>query len=138
MQGQTPKTKGLIVDQNAPGDVNNSCSLEEVFASAAATCRDSSLVLRDGREDGKLGIEVLSHIHDGGDITAAVAVIWSRPDGNNRLLREMVLYAVRISFTFLLKIVLSYLITLVYKLMGTGNELKSIDLVELGCDLVSK
>lgn len=101
MQGQTPKTKGLIVDQNAPGDVNSSCSLEEVFASAAAASRDSSLVLWDGREDGKLGVEVLSYIHDRGDIAAAVAVIWSRPDGNNRLLWEMVLHAVSIWFTFL-------------------------------------
>ena len=137
MQGQTPKTKGLTVYQKAPGDVNNSCSSKEVLASATATCRDSSLVLGNGREDGKLGIEVFSDVHDGGDITATVAVIWSRPDGNNRLLREMVLHDVSIRFT-LPYIVISYLITLVYKLMGTGNELKSIDLVELGCDLVSK
>lgn len=48
MQGQTPKTKSLMVDQNAPGDVNNSYSSEEVFACATAACRDSSLVLWDG------------------------------------------------------------------------------------------
>ena len=48
MQGQTPKTKGLMVDQKAPSDVNNSCSSEEVLASAAATCRDSTLILWDG------------------------------------------------------------------------------------------
>ena len=50
----------------------------------------------------------------------------------------MVLHAVSIRFRFLPKIVVSYLITLVDKLMSTGNEFKSIDLVELGCDFISK
>lgn len=138
MQGQTPKTKSLIVDQKAPGDVNSSCSLKEVFASAAAACRNGTLVLWDGREDGKLWIEIFSDIHNGGHITAAIAVIGRRPDGNNRLLLEMILHGVRIRFTFMSRTVLSYLITLIDKLMSTSNKFKSINLVKLGCYFVSK
>ena len=43
----------------------------------------------NGREYSKLRIQVLSEVHDGGDVATAVAVVGSAPDGNDRLVLEM-------------------------------------------------
>ena len=64
---------------------------QEVFARATASSWNSSLILRDRREDAELGVQILANVHDGRNITAAVAVVGSRPDGNHGLLGEVIL-----------------------------------------------
>lgn len=64
--------------------------LEEVIAGAAAAAGDVALVVGDGREDGKLGVEVAAaDRHDGGDVAAAVAVVGRGPDGDDGFLGEV-------------------------------------------------
>ena len=70
------------------GYICNACS-QEVFSSPASGCRNVTLVLRNGREDGEFGVEVFAQVHDGGDITAAVAIIGRAPDRDDRLVFEM-------------------------------------------------
>lgn len=48
----------------------------------------------NGGEDGELRFEILSEVHDGRDVAAAVAVIRSAPDGDDGLVFKMPLYAV--------------------------------------------
>jgi hypothetical protein len=57
----------------------NACptALEEVVARASTACWDVSLVVGDRREDAELWTEVLVYGHDGGDVAASVAVVWS-------------------------------------------------------------
>jgi len=54
------------------------------------------LVLWDCAENAELRHPVFSDVHDGCDITTAVAVVGSGPDGNNRLLGEVVLSQISI------------------------------------------
>ena len=61
----------------------------------------------------KLWLEVLAQVHDTGHITTAVTIIWCRPDSDNVLVFEMVFVA------------------FVDELMGTGDELEAVDVVEL-------
>lgn len=49
--------------------------------------------LRNGREYVELWLEVLSKVHNGSDVAAAVAVIGSAPDGNDGLVFEVPLGA---------------------------------------------
>ena len=70
--------------------MSDSKQLQEIITSATSSCRDSTLILRDGLEDGEAWLQVLSRdVHDGCNITAAVAVVGSGPDGDNGLLREV-------------------------------------------------
>lgn len=70
-------------------------------------------MIGNGREDLEFGLEVFAKVHDRGDIAAAVAVVWSRPDSDHVLVFEVVLVA------------------FVDKLMSSGNELQAVDVVEL-------
>lgn len=90
-------------------------------------------------EDIELGVQILTNIHDRGDVTAAVAVIWCRPNRDNRLLWEVVLsreFSNRLGAVFLLGA--TYLVALIDQLMGTRNELQAIDMIEFACDFVSE
>lgn len=109
---------------------------KEIFTGVASSCRDGTLIFRDGRKDTELGVQILADVHDRSHVTAAIAVIRSRPDSDNGLLREVILSTFRIKFKS--HEWLPYLITFVDKLVSTSNELQAIDMVELGCDLITK
>lgn len=66
---------------------------QEIIGPAARCAGNRALVVRHGGEDGELGIQVLAKVHDAGDITTAVAVIWRRPHGHDRLVSEVPLPA---------------------------------------------
>lgn len=70
----------------------NEFSSKEVVAWSPATCGNVALVIRDGREDAELGIQVCVDSHDGRHVTASVAVVGGRPDGHDGFLWEMELY----------------------------------------------
>ncbi|KAJ8106556.1 hypothetical protein OPT61_g9452 [Boeremia exigua] len=94
--------------------------LQKILAAAASAGGHSAAVVRDGAEDLELLLEVLGQVHDGGDVAAAVAVVGGGPDGDDVLVLEVVLVA------------------LVDQLVGAGNQLQAVDVVELGRDLVAK
>lgn len=50
-----------------------------------------AFALRNRREDGKFGFEVLSKIHYRCDVPATVAVVWCAPDRDDGLIFEMML-----------------------------------------------
>jgi len=50
-------------------------------------------MIRHGAEDGEIGLEVLAEGHDTGDVSAAVAVVRSGPDGDDVLVLEMIFVA---------------------------------------------
>lgn len=114
--------------------------LQEVFSSTATTSGYGALVLWYGREDAEFGLEILSDVHDGCDVTAAVAVIRGGPDSDDRFLWEVVLVLILVfvdGFDCGMK-TLTYLISLIDQLMSTRNELQAIDMVEFASDLISK
>jgi len=78
------------------------------------------LILGNGAEDAKLGVQILANVHDRRNIATAITVVRGRPDGNHGLLREVILVA------------------LIDQLMSTSNELQTINVIELGCNLVTK
>lgn len=45
--------------------------------------------LRHGREDCELWLQILTKVHDRGDVAATVAVIGSAPDGDDGFVFEM-------------------------------------------------
>lgn len=53
-----------------------------------------SLVVRHGREDAEFGVQVVVDSHDGRYVTAPVAVVGGRPDGNDGFLRKVKLQRV--------------------------------------------
>jgi hypothetical protein len=65
--------------------------LQEVIASTTSSSRNSALIFGNSAEDAKFGVEIFTDVHDGCNITAAVAVVGGGPDGDNRLLGEMIL-----------------------------------------------
>ncbi len=65
--------------------------LQEVLSSTSAASWNSTLILRDSREDAELGNEVFTNVHDGSNIATAVAVVRCGPNRDNSLLREMIL-----------------------------------------------
>jgi hypothetical protein len=65
-------------------------------------------------EDLKLWLEVLAQVHNGSNVSAAVAVVGRRPDGNDILVLEVIFVA------------------FIDQLMGACNELQAVDMVELG------
>ena len=62
----------------------------------------------------KLWLEVFAQVHDGGDVTTAVAVIWRGPHGYDVFVFEVVFVA------------------FVDELMGACDELEAVYVVELG------
>jgi len=53
--------------------------LKEILGAPASGGGDSTLVVRHGREDREAWVQVLAKVHDGGDVAAAVAVVWGTP-----------------------------------------------------------
>ena len=75
--------------------VMHSCGrrLEEVFASPTSAGRHGAAGVGNGAEDGEFGVEVLLQRHDGGDVTAAIAVVRRRPDGDDIFVFKVVLWS---------------------------------------------
>lgn len=110
-------------------------SSQEVLASATSTGWNCTLILWNSAEYAELWVQILTDVHDGCNITTAIAVIWSRPNGNNGLLGEVILNP-------LAKRVLgnkeTYLVAFIDQLMSARNKPQAIDVVEFSCDLVTK
>lgn len=51
-----------------------------------------AIFLGNGREYGEFWLQVLSKVHYGGNVAAAVAIVGSAPDGHDRLVFEVPLY----------------------------------------------
>lgn len=96
-----------------------------------------TLSFGNSREYSKFWVQVLSKIHDGGDIAAAVAIIRSTPNGDNRFVFEVPLHRISLRL-FRRDTSMSYLVAFIYKLMGTSNKLKAVDVVKFCSDLVAK
>ena len=67
--------------------------LQEVVARPPTAGGDVPLLVGHGGEDAESRLELLVDRHDGRDVAASVAVVWRRPDGDDRLLREVELAA---------------------------------------------
>lgn len=65
--------------------------LQEVLACPAPASRNSTSVVGDSGENGEVWVQVFAERHDGGDIAAAVAVVWRGPDCYYVLVFEVVL-----------------------------------------------
>ena len=94
--------------------------------------------LGNGGEYGKFGIQLLSKVHDGGDVAAAVAVVGSTPDGDDGFVFKVPLYAALALAEPIQNRSLAYLIAFINELMSTGNKLEAVDVVELCSDLVAE
>jgi hypothetical protein len=105
--------------------------LQEVFSTRAASWRHCSSVVRDSAEDGKLWIKGFIERHDGGNISATIAVIWCRPYCDYRLVVEMVLED-SVSLWYSRTRRINYLVAFVDELMSTRYQLQAIDVIELG------
>jgi hypothetical protein len=68
----------------------------------------------------KFRVEVVVHVHNRGHVAASITVIRSRPDGDDRAVFEMPFEA------------------FVDQLMCTGDELKTVDMVEFRGNFISK
>lgn len=112
--------------------------LQEVFRAAVRRRGNVTISFGDGGEYGEFRFEVLSEIHDGGDVAAAVAVIGGAPDGDDGLVFKMPLCAVLALAEPIEDRIIAYLITFIDKLMGTRNKLESVDVVEFRGDLIAK
>ena len=76
-------------DNLAHGMRGGGGGLEEVVVAAAGSSGHSALIVGHGGEDVEAGLEVFAEVHDGGDVTAAVAVIGGAPHGDNGFILEM-------------------------------------------------
>jgi hypothetical protein len=94
-------------------------SLQKVLSPSTSASRHRPLMIRHRTKDLELRLQVFREIHYRRDVSAAVAVIWRRPDGDDILVFEVVLVA------------------FVDELMGAGDELEAIYVVELGLLLVN-
>ena len=97
-----------------------------------------TISLGNGGEDGEFGIQVLSKVHDRGDIAAAVTVIRSAPDGDNGLVFEMPLLEALALADSIGDGRITYLITFIDELMCPCDKLESVDVVEFRSDFVAK
>jgi replication fork clamp-binding protein CrfC len=70
---------------------NQSARSQKVLAGSASSSWYCTLVLGDGTENAEFGIQILADVHDRGNITTAVAIVGSRPNGYNGLVCEVVL-----------------------------------------------
>ena len=111
--------------------------LQKVIPSAASSSRDSTLILGNSTEYAKLGVEVLTDVHDRCNIAAAVAVVGCGPDRNNRLLRKMILQTLEFEGAEVREMK-THLVAFIDELVGTSDKLQTINVVELSRDLVSE
>jgi hypothetical protein len=79
--------------------------LQKVFSCPSSACRDGASVIRYSGEDGEVWFQVFAESHNTSNITAAIAVIWCRPDCH---------------YVLVLKVVF---VAFIDQLMSTGNEL---------------
>jgi len=96
--------------------------LKEVVASAAAVAGGMALVVRDGGEDAELGAMVTVDGHNGGHVTAAVAIVGGRPDCDDRFFGEVVLTGSVKQGAWIRKRVMGiHLVSFVHQLVSTSN-----------------
>ena len=69
----------------------NAVSLQKVIARPPAAGRHMPLIIRNRRENAKLGTQILVYRHDGRNIAASIAVVWRRPHRHHRVLLEVIL-----------------------------------------------
>lgn len=112
--------------------------LQEVFRAAIRRRRNVTISFGNGGEYGEFRFEILSEVHDGGDVAAAVAVIGGAPDGDDGLVFKMPLYAALASAEPIKDRTIAYLVTFIDKLMCACNKLESVDVVEFRGDLIAK
>lgn len=74
-------------------DTNSLDNLQKVFTSSWSRRRHMSLIITDGAEKFECRFEVFADFADGGQIAAAVAVVWRTPDCNDILFGEVVFVA---------------------------------------------
>ena len=77
---------------------------QKVIVSPSGRRRLCSLITRNRTENGEFWLQTLAQLHNTRDVSAAVAVVWCTPDGDDIIVVEVVLVA------------------LVYKLVGSGDE----------------
>lgn len=88
--------------------------LQEVLTTSTSPRRDRSTMIRHGREDFEIRLQLIRvQGHDTRDVAAAVAVIRRRPDSHDILRLEMVLVA------------------FVDELVGARDEGEGVDVIEL-------
>jgi hypothetical protein len=90
---------------------NGGCDLHKVGHGRAGG--HHALVIGDGVENLEVAVEILVELEDGGDVSAPVAVVGSRPHCDEVLLGEHVL------------------VTLLHELMRSADELQAVDSREL-------
>jgi hypothetical protein len=105
--------------------------LQKVFAAAASAGGDGSAVVWDGAEYLEFLLQVFAEVHDGGDVAAAIAVVGGGPDSHDVFVLEVVLGERQDIEDWVRRGEWTYLVTLVDELMGSCDELKAVDVVEL-------
>lgn len=83
------KFRGIIAGQSLCIVSTNHRRLKEVLGAPPSSGRNGALVVGHGGEDREAGVEVFAEVHDGGDVTAAVAVIGGAPYRNDRFVFEV-------------------------------------------------
>ena len=63
--------------------VTSVCSLKEIVVAAAGGSWHTALVVGHCGENGESGLDILSEIHDGGNIATAVTVVRGTPYGDD-------------------------------------------------------
>ena len=95
-------------------------NLKKIVVPAASSSRNGTHRGVDRREDVEFRNEVFTNVHDRCDVAAAVAVVWRTPYGNYRLVFEVPFES------------------FIDQLVCTSNTLNAINVIELGCYLVTK
>jgi hypothetical protein len=72
-------------------------SLKEVFTATTPPLRHRSAVIWNSAENLEARLEIFFQVHDGCDIAATVAVVRSRPYGDNIFVFEVVLLDVSVA-----------------------------------------
>lgn len=112
---------------------------KKIIRWATPPCRCVPHVVRHGREYGEFGVQALVDSHDRGNVATAIAVVWRRPNRDNRVLWEMILREDQY-LRYMGKVHRrgTYLVSLIHQLMRASDELEPVDMVELSRDLISK
>lgn len=84
-----------VACENITRSTKHVCTrLQEVFTSASSALGHRPTVVGHGAEDLERRLQVLSKVHDGSDVAAAVAVVGGGPDGDDIFVFEVVLWYV--------------------------------------------
>lgn len=70
--------------------------LKEILAPRTPSRRHRSFIVGHGTKDGKLWVQVFLETHDGCDVAASVAIVWSRPNRHYVFVLEMILHKAKL------------------------------------------